>query len=522
MASRMGTLAGRFEQASTVQGNGAGVVAFVSPFNLDYAANDPDIELAASHVPLSPLSPARKSGTFTGSGGGGKEYGFAGIGRAFKGLAESQETRQDNLGKKPAADAKTTPGNSRRDALTAAELDSLKQYDFGRIQAEMQEWAMRFPDKAGMEVKKPEDNMPMQVIRDHDGNILMKGRAESVEHLIAIKLEEAAKSTNPDKKIVNLAGAQLDERTLGRPLQFQGFNLQNVDLRGANLAGASFKDCQIKNVDMSGAGLKGTTFEQCHIENVSMAEFVGDKKTAFRNSSIQNVDMSYAVAPQIQFENIRGDHINMQGAEFQGAKISNMHVENLWAKEANLEGAKIGDMHVVGKFSSFQDAKLNGASVGSSSFGRPDQPIDMRGMQAQNSVWNNVSISGDLSRADFTGADFVKNVDMRNVKTPEGPMEMGRANLTGLTAGPDAKLRADGAQYEGITMRPAEDFVFSGTDPIKRAANEAMSAGKLEANILTEDGATREAQQAGLVQQRRMQQQMAMAPQPPSPYKKRS
>lgn len=408
-------------------------------------------------------------------------------------------------------------------------FENLQHYDPGRLQAELAELKARFPDRPGMDVKDPKEDAPNIVIRNEEGRILMQGKAESVEHLIALKMKEASTSTDPSKQTVNLAGAQLDEKTIGRKLDFRGMNFQNMDLRGANLGGAQFQDCQFKNVDMEGAGLKGCTFNLCHFENVNMSGFVGDKNTRFSNSSMYNVDMSYADAPQIKFENIRGEYLNMQGANFAGAHINKMEVENLWAPQVNLEGASIGGLKISGQYSSLEGAKLNGAEIGQSVFGTREHPLNMKDVQAQNSTWTDCVLNADLSRADFTGASFTR-VDMRNSSTPGGPMIVQNANMTGLEAGPAVKMAASRLVYDNVTMQVENnsEMVFEGTAQLRNAHRKAVDSGlnyiQLRGNGAGLDAIDPDTQRVLGEQAPAMAvRKPAMMPglEPPSPFKKK-
>ncbi len=445
-----------------------------------------------------------------------------------------QESRRDVLGSVAvgavaagSAGAVRRPIGTVREANLHQTLDALRfnQYDFGRIQAEMRELALQHPEHAGgMNPATPTDTMPIQTIYGHDGGIVLQGRAQSVEHLIALKLEEAARTTDPNKQVVSLAGAKLDEASLGRKLNLDGMNLQGVDMRGADLGGANLNNCQLKNVDMSGASLKGVAMNKCHLENVTMTGFEGDKNTVIRNSSLYNVAMNRAEAPGMRMEGIRAEYIDMAGSNFSGAKWSDVKVNNLWANNINLEGAKLGDVSIAGPHSSFEDARMANITVGKSSFGTHGAGVNMRGIRAPNSIWTDVTFNeSDLSKADFSGAALTR-VDMRKVVTPRGPMNMNRADITNLEAGPDAKMVARDATISGVTLKPVEDFVFSGTAPLQKAADAALSRNSAQATIVTPDGATTEAMQAGVLQPVRRPTPTApsAAPAAPSPFNKKN
>lgn len=513
MAKVFGGVAGLVANAAT-----AATVAFVSPYTLgDYSGANP----------LSPTSVARLP---VGDGAGARAFG---VDPAF--LAElvgvvSQETRNIppaqhvqgtmNAGIGATSGLATSVANRSR-VLPLQESRDLSQYDAGRIQAEIAELADRYRDHGFDTKPKPEEsNLPMQEIKNAHGEVIMRGRAESVEHLIAIEMDKAAKSNDPNKKIINLAGAQLDEHTLGRPLKLEGFDFKNANMRGINLGGAQIKDCGFENCDMEGANLKKATMNLCSFKNVNMNEFVGDNKTKFENCAMENVHMQGAEAPGVKFENIRAEKLNIKDANFAGSSWTHVHVDGLYGPGARMDGAKLGDFHVIGRESNLDRIKLNGATIHNASFGTSEYGVSMRGMEAQNSTWSDVQFNkSDLSNADFTKASFTR-VDMRNVVTPLGPMEMREANLTGLTAGQEAKFTAFKATHSGITMFPNENFVFRGTAPIERAAQAAISVRSDHANIIDANGTTTQEQEArntAQMQQKMMAQkrmQMAMAPSP--------
>lgn len=448
------------------------------------------------------------------------------------GAAVTQEIRSEKLSAYLQQTGLTAALGAVKQEKRIDNLAKLAEYDPGRVQGEIAELRARFPDRPGMEAKDPKEDLPTIQIRGEDGRILLQGKAESVEHLIALKLKEAATSTDPSKQTVNLAGAQLDEGTLGRKLDFKGMNFQNLDLRGANLGGAKFEDCQFKNVDMEGAGLKGATFNLCHFENVNLAGFVGDKKTRFENSSMSNVDMSYAEAPGVQFDNIRAEYLNMQHGNFAGASIQNMKVDNLWAPEINLDGAQIGSLQISGQHSSLEGAKLNRAEIGQSTFGTREQPINMKGIKAQHSTWTDCTLNADVSKGDFTGSSFTR-VDMRNASTPEGPMIVQDANLTGLDAGAAVKMRASRVRCDNVTMQVKDnvEMTFNGTADIHKAFELAKTAGlnhiELRPNGESfaaydpDTGKQLGAEAAPAAVRRKPAPQMLPEFKPPSPYGKR-
>lgn len=486
----------------------AQVISFASPYTLGgYEGENP----------VSPTSVARYNKASDTSGG----RSFA-VSRSFAATsalgAEAQETRNLNDAKNPVVLGTNYRTLDQRSHFAPSQ--ETRDYDPSRIRAEIDELATRHRDH-GLDTKPVDPNagLPVHTIRDTFGNVLMQGHAQSVEHLIALKLKEASTSADPTKQMVNLDNADLSEKTLGRKLNLTGFEMRNVSMKGADLQGALIQDCKFENVDAAGVNLKGATITMSSFDNVNLDGFVGDNKTKFRNCTMENVHMQEADAPGVTFENIRAKNLDWAGANFQGANISKLHVENLWAPGVDLSGSKIGELHVVGRQSNLDEAKFIKAEVGSSSFGTNEYGISMKQLKAAGSQWNNVEFNAsDLSGSDFTRSRFIAT-DMRRVRTPEGAMSMNESDITGLNAGVDAKMTADRATINNVILLPQENFVFSGTAPLQKAYQSAVNAKTSEAHITNGEGDTIEAQaakniqlqQAALIKKRQM---AAMAPSP--------
>ncbi len=414
------------------------------------------------------------------------------------------------------------PGQERR-ALDSA-------YDYGRIRAEIDTLADRHRDYSGLDKPTdPQAGLPLQTIRDREGRILMQGAAVSPEALIAQKLKEAETTTDPTKKVVNLAGADLEG------MSFKGFKFTNVDLRGANMAKCEIEDCKFENVDAEGLNLKGARLRNSHFENVNLNGFIGDDKTKFQNCTMLNVHMAGAEAPGVKFEGIRAENLNIANADFSGSSWTDIQVHNMWARGAKLEGAKLGDFHVAGPDSNFDDVKMNGAQVNDASFGRPGQGLSMRNLQAANSTWSNVQFNAaDLSGANFTNVWFRHGVDMRDVITPQGPMNMDGANLTGLIAGPQAKIAAasltygEGANQVMMRTQGGAPMIFDGTGQIENLYKVARTNNLSYIHIREVDGIaidpvtgkelSEQISAPGLVQHRRAPKPTMAGPAPPSPF----
>lgn len=405
-------------------------------------------------------------------------------------------TGQGIFGQKDAISRLRSVQESRLDAITPRLAD---EYDSSRIQAILAAGDDYWRNKAAVasQTAGQDTNLPVQKILAKDGTVLLQGHARSKEELIARAVKEAETSSDPKKKVVNL--------------------------NGADLTGLNFKDVALSNVSMRGANIKGTTFDNCKLENVDMAEVQADHTTKISKCLMRNVDMSGADAPGIQLEHIRGEYINMAGANMAGAKWTDVKIENLWAAEINLNKAQLGTVAITGPYSSFKDAQMHEAEVSMSQFGDVNRGIDMSGIKASFSTWSDVNFhKSDVSGSDFSGGNFTR-VDMSKVYTKPGyPMIFDNANITGLTVGRGAELTADKAIKDGITLRPVENFVFRGTEPLDRAVDAAVVAGVAEASIKNANGDTdlEQVQRAQLVQaqQQRPKPNPLMQPAAPSPF----
>lgn len=406
-------------------------------------------------------------------------------------------TGQGIFGQKDATARLKSVQESRLDAITPRLAD---EYDSSRIQAILAAGDDYWRNKAAVasQTAGQDTNLPVQKILAKDGTVLLQGHARSKEELIAKAVKEAETSSDPKKKVVNL--------------------------NGADLTGLNFKDVALSNVSMRGANIKGTTFDNCKLENVDMAEVQADHTTKISKCLMRNVDMSGADAPGIQLEHIRGEFINMAGANMAGAKWTDVKIENLWAAEINLNKAQLGTVTITGPYSSFKDAQMHEAKVSMSQFGDVNRGIDMSGIKASFSTWSDVKFhQSDVSGSDFSGGYFTR-ADMSKVYTKPGyPMILDNANITGLTVGRGAELTADKAIKDGITLRPVENFVFRGTEPLDRAVDAAVVAGVAEASIKNAYGDTdlEQIQRAQLVQAQQLQRPKPnplMQPAAPSPF----
>jgi uncharacterized protein YjbI with pentapeptide repeats len=465
-------------------------LGFVSPYSLgNYRQFDADATDNYSRNGNLPMTSMARLGTRRGDGAGGnRDFGAQAYLSQF--VSPEQEVREAGMVVQGTAGA-ALQGQStfRRYVAPGQEQRQVgAEYDYGRLRAEIDTLATQYRDFSGLD--KPADpnaGLPIQTIRDNEGRVLMQGAAESPEALIAQKLGEAERSSDPAKKVVNLAGANLEG------LNFKGFNFTNVDMRGANMSKCEIDNCKFENVDAEGINLKGTKIRNTHMENMNLNGFLGDKDTKLSGVTMVGVHMNNAEAPGITMENIRGEQISAAGANFKGAKISDFRVHNLWAPEIDLSGAQIGGFHISGPESNLDEAKFVKATVNDASFGEPGQGIPMRGLQAQGSTWSNSQFNNSqLDGSHFDGAVFKTNVDMRNVTTRQGPISMNGADVSGLTAGPECKIKASwlicgqGADRVTMSTQNGQEMLFDGTADIQKFHRIARSNNLSDVRI-TED-----------------------------------
>lgn len=163
----------------------------------------------------------------------------------------------------------------------------------------------------------------------------------------AINMKMALKHASQQKK--SLFQADLRHADLAQ-LQLEN----GLDLRSADLSGATLTQAQLKSVDFSGANLTNCNLGQAQLDGCNLdGAFVSDSylvQTQFSlGSSCVKTNFSRCKIGQAKF-----DHVNCTDANFNGADLTQTSFK--WAQ---LEGAQFSDTRLVQ--TDFEYAKLANA-----------------------------------------------------------------------------------------------------------------------------------------------------------------
>ena len=156
---------------------------------------------------------------------------------------------------------------------------------------------------------------------------------------------------NNDYKLVQECSGKQDcegltkafERLVNSNKNVKSYQLNNVDLEGANLKGAElnltdFKNANLEEVKLQGADLKGVRLQGANL----------------KNANLQNADLG---GTELQGANLK--NANLQNADLRRTKLQGANLEN-----ANLHKAKL--IFVDFKDTSFKGANLENALILSS------------------------------------------------------------------------------------------------------------------------------------------------------------
>ncbi len=168
---------------------------------------------------------------------------------------------------------------------------------------------------------------------------------------ILIKVQSsivANKQLNNDYNLVQDCGDKKDCEGLGEALErlvnsdknLKSYQLDNVDLEGANLKDADLtltdlKSANLQRVKLEGANLKGVRFQQANLQDANL------QKADLGGTELQGANLQDANLQKAELRRTKLEGANLEGANLEKAELIFVDFKDVSFKGANLENALI-------------------------------------------------------------------------------------------------------------------------------------------------------------------------------------
>jgi uncharacterized protein YjbI with pentapeptide repeats len=157
----------------------------------------------------------------------------------------------------------------------------------------------------------------------------------------------------------NLTGCNLVTRA-----EIYNIQLQNQDLRGANLNNINLERSKLRDVDLQGANLQNANLENSVLmwvnlsntdlrgANLEYANFWGGslQKAHLPGASLFGANLQYGNLQKANLYNANLYETRLENADLRGANLQNTNLRNTYLQGANLEGANLEDTLFNSKF----------------------------------------------------------------------------------------------------------------------------------------------------------------------------
>jgi uncharacterized protein YjbI with pentapeptide repeats len=245
-----------------------------------------------------------------------------------------------------------------------------------------------------------------------------------------------------------LRGADLREANLGRAA------LGRANLGGANLGGANLGRADLGGANLGGAALGGAALGRANLREANL--FGANLRDAdLREANLGGANLGRAALGRADL-----DRANLFGADLGEANLFGADLRG-----ANLRGANLGEANLFGadlREANLRDANLRDANLGRADLGR----ADLRGANLGKADLGEANLFGanlgkaDLGKANLFGAGLggadLRGADLREANLREadlGGVDLREANLREADLG-GADLR--GADLRGADLRGAD------------------------------------------------------------------
>ena len=184
---------------------------------------------------------------------------------------------------------------------------------------------------------------------------------------------QGAKLQGADLKLANLARSQLQGINL-QGAYVEKANLSRANLNGANLQGANFSLASFQEANLQGANLYGAILRQAQLEGVNL------RGAILQDTNFHSAYLGYALMDGVDLQGANLDYANLEAAylnhaDLQAVNLEYAYLNNASLQYANLEGANLTGANLEGadlRRANLQNANLTGANLGGA---------DLRGAQ---------------------------------------------------------------------------------------------------------------------------------------------
>jgi uncharacterized protein YjbI with pentapeptide repeats len=172
---------------------------------------------------------------------------------------------------------------------------------------------------------------------------------------------------NADLRGANMAGANLKDANL------MNANLMNAKLENANLMNAKLEDANLMNAKLEDANLMNAKLEDANLMNAKLMN-TNLMNANLRNGKLMNANLNGAGLMNAKLEDAKLMNAKLMNAKLMNAKLMNANLRNGKLMNANLNGAGLMNAKMEGTI--FNRAKLRGCNIQNAIF---DEMTDFRG-----------------------------------------------------------------------------------------------------------------------------------------------
>jgi len=177
-------------------------------------------------------------------------------------------------------------------------------------------------------------------------------------------------------------------------------DFSNADLRGYDLSGHRFEDCNFTNANLSGASLDGAMFIDCDMRGVNL-DHVTAEDAVFERTNLQHAHLHHVSFARSHYFGGSLQNSNLYRADFRDVELRGVQAGWMHATMSRFESARVTDTH-------FNEAQFRGVRLAGATFqGGTFTASLFHGIEMQQSTWRDVDLSkAMLFEVECDGAVF--------------------------------------------------------------------------------------------------------------------